>query len=55
VKDGPLEVSQIKPEPKLWKQAAEWSARMTIADGGFVKYHDEFPFEAPETGYQSTV
>src|ERR1022692_346220 len=49
---GPLEISQLKPDPKLWKQASEWSFRMEIPDGGFVEYHEEFPFEAPETGYQ---
>jgi hypothetical protein len=53
--NGPLEVSQIKPDYKVWQQAAEWSFRMTIPDGGFVEQHDKFAFEAPETGYQPTV
>jgi len=28
---------------------------MDIPDGGFVEENDEFPFEAPESGYQSIV
>jgi len=54
--DGSLELSQVKPDPTAWKQASEWSFQMAIPDGGFVEYQDqEFPFEAPETGYQSVV
>jgi len=28
---------------------------MEIPDGGFVGHNDEFPFEAPESGYQPAV
>jgi hypothetical protein len=28
---------------------------MGIPDGGFVEENDQFPFEAPETGYRPTV
>jgi hypothetical protein len=28
---------------------------MQASDGGFVEENDEFPFEAPESGYQPTV
>jgi hypothetical protein len=53
---GSLEISQIKPDPKMWKQASQWSFQMSIPDGGFVEYQNEqFPYEAPETGYQTTV
>jgi hypothetical protein len=52
---GSLQVSQVKPDSKVWKQATEWSFQMTIPDGGFVEQHDEFPFEAPETGYQPVL
>ena len=56
VGDGPLEVSQIKPDHKVWKQATEWAFKMVIPDGGFVEYqNEEFPFLAPETGYQPVV
>jgi hypothetical protein len=53
--DGQLLLSQIKPAYENWKQATEWSFKMEIPDGGFVEENDEFPFEAPESGYQSTV
>ena len=54
--EGPLEISQIKPDPKNWKQAQEWFFQMKIPDGGFVEYrHQDFPFDAPESGYDSTV
>jgi hypothetical protein len=50
--EGPLTISQSKPTYKSWKQAAEWSFRMEIPGGGFIAQSDEFPFEAPETGYE---
>jgi len=52
---GQIQISQIKPVSNHWKEATEWQFRMTIPDGGFVEENDEFPFEAPEEGYQSTV
>ncbi len=53
--EGPLTITQIKPESKKWKQANEWSFRMEIPDGGFVEHNYEFPFEAPQDDYQSVV
>jgi hypothetical protein len=35
--------------------AAEWSYRLAIADGGFIETSEEFPFQAPESGYQPVV
>jgi hypothetical protein len=52
---GQLEVSQIKPTFENWKRADSWSFKMEIPSGGFVEENDEFPFEAPESGYQSAV
>ena len=52
---GQIEISQQKPDYASWKQAASWSFMMQIPNGGFVEANDEFPFEAPETGYQPTV
>jgi len=49
---GQVEISQNKPP---WKEATEWSLRLSIPDGGFVKNQDEFQFEAPETKYEPTV
>ena len=53
--DGQLEISQIKPAYESWKTATQWWYHLAIPDGGFVEHHDEFPFEAPDTGYQSVV
>jgi hypothetical protein len=53
--NGHLEVSQVKPPYLQWKDATSWSFRMAIPDGGFVEHRDEFPFEAPKTGYQPAV
>lgn len=52
---GQMQVSQLKPEYVMWKQATAWSFRMEIPDGGFVEQNDEFPFEAPEIDYQRVV
>ena len=52
---GPLTISQTKPAYKEWKQATQWSFRMEMPDGGFVEQLEEFPFEAPENGYQRAV
>jgi hypothetical protein len=53
--DGQLEISQIKPEYKNWMEVNAWSFKMEIRDGGFIEENDEFPFEAPEDGYQPSV
>jgi hypothetical protein len=52
---GSLEMSQMKPAPKLWKSAEFWWFKMALKGGGFIECRDEFPFEAPEGGYESTV
>jgi hypothetical protein len=52
---GQLEIRQIKPDYLQAKQAKAWEFRMEIRDGGFIEQSDEFPFRAPETGYQPVV
>jgi len=52
---GQLRLSQIKPSYEGWKQATVWSFKMEIPYGGFVEQNDEFPIEAPETGYQPVI
>jgi hypothetical protein len=52
---GQLQMSQIKPPYESWKKATAWSFRMEIPDGGLVEENEEFPFEAPEDGYQSAI
>lgn len=53
--DGQLEILQVKPEYLEAKKATAWRFRMEIRNGGFVEHNDEFPFEAPENGYQPVV
>jgi hypothetical protein len=53
--EGMLKMSQVKPRYESWKQAAEWSFQMEISGGGFVETEDEFPFEAPEAGYNTKI
>jgi hypothetical protein len=54
-RDGQMEISQNKPAYSAWQMAAEWSYRLAIADGGFIETSEEFPFQAPESGYQPVV
>jgi len=51
--EGQLELSSVKP--RAGQQPTGWSFRMSIPDGGFVEQNDEFPFEAPESGYNPTL
>ena len=53
--DGQIELSNIKPNRLKQERASEWSFKMSITDGGFVEQNDEFPFEAPESGYQPVL
>jgi hypothetical protein len=55
VGDGPLEISQVKPERGGWEFATNWSITLKIADGGFVEQDEEFPFHPPESGYRPQV
>lgn len=50
---GQMELSAIKP--RRGETASQWSFRMSIPDGGFIEEDEEFPFEAPESGYQPVV
>jgi uncharacterized repeat protein (TIGR03803 family) len=53
--NGQMQISELKPEFKNWKQATNWIFKIEIPDGGFVGESDEFPFEAPAEGYQSII
>ena len=49
---GQLEIRQVKPP---WQTATNWSFSLSIPDGGLVENHDDFQFEASESGYQPVV
>jgi hypothetical protein len=48
-----MELSAVKP--RVGQPASGWSYRLSIPDGGLTECNDEFPYEAPESGYQSTI
>ena len=52
---GQIQVSESKPEHSAWQEATSWWFRMEIRDGGFVEQKGEFPFQAPESGYQHVL
>lgn len=54
-KTGQMEVAQVKPAYGEWRTATNWSYQLAISDGGFVETNEEFPFQAPESGYQPLV
>jgi hypothetical protein len=49
---GQLEISQNKPP---WREATNWSFRLSIPNGGLIENQDEFQFEAPDANYQSKI
>jgi hypothetical protein len=53
--EGPMEISQVKPEYGNWRTATEWSFTVSIPEGGFVEENEEFAFNPPESGYQPVV
>lgn len=52
---GELQIESWKEHKDFNTGQNNWGLRLTISDGGFVEENDEFPFEAPETGYQSVM
>ncbi|HOX55448.1 MAG TPA: carboxypeptidase-like regulatory domain-containing protein [Candidatus Paceibacterota bacterium] len=53
--EGQLQITQTKPQYLEAKNATAWSFQLQIPSGGLVEQNDEFPFDAPETGYQPVV
>jgi hypothetical protein len=50
--DGQLEVKAWKPwPPRPMSPPYDWRLTLTIPDGGFIEFNEEFAFEAPEAGY----
>lgn len=50
--DGQLVVQGWKEPKSIVTGRNNWAFRLSIPDGGLIEHDDEFPFEAPETGYQ---
>lgn len=52
---GQIEIqSWIETDPTTHRTKS-WRLRLSIPGGGFAEHHDEFPFMAPEQGYQSVL
>jgi hypothetical protein len=51
--EGQIVISNVKPVDG--RERSDWSFTLSVPDGGLLEHHDEFPFEAPEDGYQSEV
>jgi hypothetical protein len=52
---GQLVLEVSKPLPAQTRFPYDWHIAVSIPNGGLIEHGDEFPFEAPETGYKSTV
>jgi hypothetical protein len=52
---GQMELSSVKPPKTTDRGPKAWSFQMSIPDGGFIEENDEFPLEAPTSGYTPTV
>lgn len=50
-----LQISGIKSTQRDERGHFDWKVTLTIPDGGFIEHNDEFPFNAPESGYQSSL
>lgn len=52
---GQLEIRKVTPERDGERGPKEWGITLVLPDGGFVPHNDEFPFGAPEFGYEPTL
>jgi hypothetical protein len=53
--NGQLEIAAITNAEAYPPRFFDWRATIKVPDGGLVEYDTEFPFEAPEDGYQPRV
>ncbi len=53
--DGHLVLNVSKPPPHQPRFPYDWSISISVPGGGLIEHADEFPFKAPETGYQPTL
>ena len=52
---GQLEIAASTNTEKYPPRVFDWWAKISVLDGGLIEHKSEFPFEAPESGYQSSV
>ena len=53
--DGSLTLAADKSKFLPGAQPFPWSVTLTMSEGGLVETNDQFPFQAPESGYAPTV
>ena len=53
--DGQLEIAAVTNTEQYPPRKFNWRALILVPGGGLIEYNDEFPFEAPEGGYQPSV
>ena len=53
--DGQLEIAAITNTEKYPPRIFNWRATILVPGGGLIEHNAEFPFEAPEDGYQPSV
>jgi len=53
--NGQLEIAAMTNTEQYPPRIFDWKATISVPGGGLIEHNSEFPFEAPETGYQQTV
>ena len=53
--DGQLEISAVTNTEKYPPRIFNWRAAISVPSGGLIEHNAEFPFEAPEGGYQPSI
>jgi hypothetical protein len=53
--DGQLEIAAVTNTEQYPPRIFNWRASILVPGGGLIEYNDDFPFEAPEGGYQPSV
>ena len=53
--DGQLEIAAVTNTQKYPPKIFNWRATILVPGGGLIEHDAEFPFEAPEDGYQPSV
>jgi hypothetical protein len=51
---GPLQLETWKGAKEATTGKNNWGFRLTLHEGGLVAHDDDFPFEAPESGYEQS-
>lgn len=52
---GQLEIAAVTNTEEYPPGIFDWRAKISIIGGGMIEHNQEFPFEAPELGYQANV